>query len=67
MAGGRVFDLLFTTVTTRDSTGRAIRRLREAFAPALLTAVEGTFEVPDSTQASGWRVLSEFRLTEIDP
>lgn len=67
MAGGRAFDLVFTTVTTRDSTGRVIRRLREAFAPALLTAVEGTFEVPDTTQAGGWRVVSRFRLAEIDP
>ena len=62
-----MFDVLFTTVTTRDSTGRVTRRLREQFAPALLTAVEGTFEVPDSTQAGGWRVLSQFRLTGIDP
>lgn len=67
MAGGYAFDLLFTTITTMDSTGRAIRRLRESFAPALLTATEGTFEVPDSTAAAGWRVVSSFRLADIDP
>jgi hypothetical protein len=66
MAGGYALDLLFTTVTTSDSSGRVIRRLREAFAPALLTAAEGTFEVPDSAQAGGWRVVSSFRLSDIN-
>jgi len=67
MAGGHAFDLVFTTVTTSDSTGRVVRRLRESFAPALLTATEGIFEVPDSTQADGWRIVSRFRLADINP
>ena len=50
-----------TTVVTTDSTGRAVRRLRERYAPGLATAIGGAFEVPDST---GWRVEREFGLVE---
>ena len=54
-----------TTVTTRDTTGRVLRRLRERFAVSLGTAVGGVFEVPDSSQAGGWRVEREFELVRI--
>jgi hypothetical protein len=64
---GRPFDVLPTTVTTIDSTGRAIRRLRERYALALTTAVHGVFETVDSTATSGWRVTQEFQLVAIRP
>jgi hypothetical protein len=62
---GVVLQVIPTVVTTRDSTGRVLRRLRERFAVGLGTAVGGVFEVPDSTQASGWRVEREFALVRI--
>jgi hypothetical protein len=65
LAGGRAWDIVGTTVTTSDSAGRVVRRLREHFAPAILTATEGVFEVPDSTQPGGWRAVTRFRLDEI--
>jgi hypothetical protein len=52
-----------TVVTTRDSTGRAIRRLTERYAPGLATATGGTFEEADL--AGGWRVSQVFALREI--
>jgi hypothetical protein len=54
-----------TMVTTRDSTGRVVRRLRERFSLALSTATGGVFEVPDSTSSGGWRVERAFELTRV--
>ena len=54
-----------TIVTTRDSTGRIVRRLRERFSVALLSATGGVFEVPDS--AGGWRTERTFELVRIEP
>ena len=62
---GVVLHVLPTTVTTRDTTGRVLRRLRERFAVSLGTAVGGIFEVPDPSQATGWRVEREFELVRI--
>jgi hypothetical protein len=58
-------DVIPTTMTTYDSTGKAIRRLRERFSIALATATGGVFEVPDSTQPGGWRVNRTFDLVLI--
>ena len=58
-------DVLPTTVTTLDSTGKVVRRLRERFSIALATATGGVFEVPDSTQSNGWRVVRRFELMAI--
>jgi hypothetical protein len=57
--------VLPTTVTTFDSTGKAIRRLRERFSIGLATATGGVFEVADSTQPGGWRVSRKFDLVAI--
>lgn len=54
-----------TVVTGFDSTGKAVRQLTERFSPALATAIDGTFAVPDSTSADVWRVTQQFRLTGI--
>jgi hypothetical protein len=58
----RVID---TTVTTTDSTGRPLRRLRERYAVTLTTATGGRFEVPDPTNPTGWKAQQAFELTEI--
>ena len=63
----RVVRVIPTTVLTRDSTGRVIRRLTERFSIGLATATGGVFEVPDSTQVGGWRVTQRFELTAIRP
>jgi hypothetical protein len=63
--GTRTIDVIPTSVTTVDADGRAVRRLRERYALALVTATHGVFETPDSTQSSGWRVTQEFRLVAI--
>jgi hypothetical protein len=60
-----VIPVLPTTVTTFDSTGKVVRRLRERFSIGLATATGGTFEVPDSAQAGGWRVVRRFELVAI--
>ena len=57
--------VLPTTVTTFDSTGKVVRRLRERFSIGLATATGGAFEVPDSTQTGGWRVVRRFELVAI--
>lgn len=57
--------VVFTTVTTTDSLGRPVRRLRELYAIGLATATGGEFEVPDSTAPEGWRVEQRFKLREI--
>jgi hypothetical protein len=65
--GGRQFMVLPTMVTTYDSTGAPLRRLIERFAPALATATEGVFEVPDTANAADWRVVQQFQLTAVKP
>jgi hypothetical protein len=67
MLGGRRFAVVETAVTTLDAAGKAVRRLREQFAPSLTTAVIGTFEVPDAAAASGWRAEQTFELRQIVP
>jgi hypothetical protein len=62
---GSALAVVPTTVTYRDSTGRAVRRLRERFSLDLLTATSGVFEVADATQAGGWRVERRFDLVAI--
>ena len=62
---GVVLSVVPTTVTTRDTTGRVLRRLRERFAVSLGTAIGGIFEVPDSSRAGGWRTEREFELVRI--
>ena len=57
--------VVLTTVTTMDSTGRAVRRLRELYAIGLATATSGEFEVADSTATDGWRLQQRFKLREI--
>ena len=59
--------VIATTIVTTDSSGRAVRRLTERYAPALGTATRGTFEVADPASAGGWRSVREFRLVEIRP
>jgi hypothetical protein len=61
--GGEELNYLPTTIVTRDSTGRAVRRLREDYAPSLLTALGGVFEEPGSE--GGWTVVRSFALTGI--
>ncbi len=58
-------EVIPTTVTTGDSTGKVVRRLRERFSVALATATGGVFEVPDSTQATGWHTVRSFALVRI--
>jgi hypothetical protein len=57
--------IVHTTVTTVDSTGKVVRRLRERFALSLATAIDGVFEVPSESSAAGWRVEQEFALVRI--
>jgi hypothetical protein len=64
--GGHTFVVLPTTVTTFDSTGTAIRRLREHYVPALATALDGIFEVPDSAALGRWVVQRRFALVRIE-
>jgi hypothetical protein len=63
--GGQVIDVLQTTVTTLDSLGRAVSRLRERFSVALATATGGVFEAPDMAAQGGWRVTRKFDLVRI--
>jgi hypothetical protein len=62
---GVPIDVIPTTITTRDSTGRVVRRLRERFSVQLLTATRGVFEVPDPAQQRGWRVERQFDLVRV--
>jgi hypothetical protein len=62
---GRVIPVIITTVTTMDSLGRAIRRLRERYAIGLATATRGTFEIPDSGSGA-WRPQQVFELRAIE-
>jgi hypothetical protein len=52
-----------TTILTVDSAGAVVRRLREHYAPALLTAVWGVFEQPDGS--GGWTTIREFTLVGV--
>jgi hypothetical protein len=63
---GRPFRFVHTTVTTHDATGRVVRRLRERYAIALATALDGVFEVPDSAAAAGWRETQRFALERVE-
>jgi hypothetical protein len=63
LAGGLEVTSLSTSIVTRNSSGTITRRLREHYAPSLLTAVSGTFEEPD--ESGGWRVVLEFSLIEV--
>jgi hypothetical protein len=63
---GQTFAVLPTTVTTFDSNGAPIRRLRENYVLALATALDGTFEVPDSSAAGRWTVQRRFALIRIE-
>ena len=53
-----------TTIVTRDANGALLRRLREDYAPALLTAVWGVFEEPDG--AGRWTAVREFSLAAVE-
>jgi hypothetical protein len=63
--GDRTVAFVPTTIVTRNADGVATRRLREEYAPTLLTALWGTFEQPDD--AGGWRAGTEFTLVRIEP
>ena len=63
---GRPFRFVHTTVTTHDASGRVVRRLRERYAIALATALDGVFEVPDSAATSGWREAQRFVLARVE-
>ena len=54
---------LATTIVTYDRSGTITRRLHEHYAPSLLTAVSGVFEVPD--ESGGWTSVLEFSLSEV--
>ncbi len=51
-----------TTIVQSDSTGRALRRLRERYAPGLATATGGTFEI---AEGQGWKVDRDFKLVAL--
>jgi hypothetical protein len=63
--GALQIQVVATTVTTMDSSGRPKRRLRERFAVTLATATGGIFEVPDDTAPTGWRTEQAFELRAI--
>lgn len=63
IAGGGDVQVIRTTILIRDSTGAVLRRLREDYAPALLTAAWGVFEEPDGV--GGWRIVREFSLAAV--
>lgn len=60
--GGLDVWVIPTTVTTRDHSGRIVRRLTENFSLGLLTATRGTFEIPDSTRVGEMVVQQRFEL-----
>jgi hypothetical protein len=63
--GAISIDVIPTTITTRDSTGRLVRRLRERFAVGLATATGGVFEDPDASAPGGWKTTRSFELIAI--
>jgi hypothetical protein len=62
---GMDLPIVRTTILTRDSAGTIIRRLREDYAPTLLTAARGVFEEPDDE--GGWRTTRVFALSGVLP
>jgi hypothetical protein len=65
VVSGRSILVVPTSIVTVDASGTPTRRLREHYALALATAVEGVFEVPDATAASGWREQQRFTLVRL--
>jgi hypothetical protein len=63
--GDRTVAFVTTTILTTNADGVVTRRLREEYAPSLLTALWGIFEQPDD--AGGWRTATEFTLARIEP
>lgn len=63
--GARRIEVVATTVTTLDASGRPKRRLRERYAVGLATATGGVFEVPDASAPDGWRAEQTFELRTI--
>jgi hypothetical protein len=63
VAEGVEVAVISTTIITRNPSGTVTRRLRERYAPALLTAVWGVFEEPD--EAGGWTSVLEFSLIDV--
>ncbi len=63
--GGVAIPVVPTVVVTRDSSGAAVRRLRERFSAGLLTATSGVFEVPDTSRSGAWREERRFTLVAI--
>lgn len=63
VAEGLEVAVLSTTIVTRNPSGTVTRRLRERYAPALLTAVWGVFEEPD--ESGGWTSVLEFSLIDV--
>lgn len=63
IAGAGEFSYLPTVIVTRTPAGSVTRRLREHYAPSLLTAIWGVFETPDDS--GGWTTVREFSLLEI--
>lgn len=62
---GHSISVVPTTVTTSDSGGLPLRRLRERYALSLITATGGVFEVPDSAATGKWRSERSFELREL--
>jgi predicted secreted Zn-dependent protease len=65
MRDGMDLPTVRTVIIIRDSAGTIIRRLREDYAPTLLTAAHGVFEEPDD--AGGWKTIREFSLSAVRP
>jgi hypothetical protein len=63
VAEGLDVAVLLTTIVTRGPSGTVTRRLRERYAPAVLTAVWGVFEEPD--ESGGWTSVLEFSLIDV--
>jgi hypothetical protein len=62
--GDRSITFVATTIVTTNAAGVVTRRLREEYAPSLLTALWGVFEQPDG--AGAWRAATEFSLARIE-
>ena len=62
---GIAIPVLPTVITTRDSTGRLIRRRTERFSVSHLTALSSTSSVPDSTKPGGSRQTQRFAISRI--
>ena len=64
--GGERVPFVATTIVTMDTAGKAVRRLRESYAVSLVTALDGVFEVPDSSRAGAWKEQQRFELLRIE-